>query len=222
MLDYLFQWVSLRWRDCGWGFSRWDVTPALRREKKRLHFTCWITCFSECRWGGNLPLAEISADGMQCQCLRKNTHEGWTLHVGLLVSVSIAEVERLWLRFQQMGCNASAWEKTHTKVALYMLDYLFQWVLLRWRDCGWGFSRWDVTPALRREKKRLHFTCWITCFSEYCWGGETVAEVSADGMQCGWCAYLRCHQHTSSLFRCLHKKRMLLLISNWTVGIFAD
>ena len=104
MLDYLFQWVSLRWRDCGWGFSRWDVTPALRRKKK-----------------------------------------GCTLHVGLLVSVSVAEVETyLWLRFQQMGCNASAWEKTHTKVALYMLDYLFQWVLLRWRDCGWGFSRWDA------------------------------------------------------------------------------
>ena len=183
MLDYLFQWVSLRWRDCGWGFSRWDVTPALRRKKK-----------------------------------------GCTLHVGLLVSVSVAEVETyLWLRFQQMGCSASAWEKTHTKVALYMLDYLFQWVLLRWRDCGWGFSRWDAVPVLeKKHTRRLHFTCWITCFSEYCWGGETVAEVSADGMQCGWCAYLRCHQHTSSLFRCLHKKRMLLLISNWTVGIFAD
>ena len=106
MLDYLFQWVSLRWRDCGWGFSRWDVTPALRRKKKgcTLHVGLLVS----------VSVAEVETYlwlrfqqmGCNASAWEKNTHEGCTLHVGLLVSVSIAEVERLWLRFQQMGCNA--------------------------------------------------------------------------------------------------------------------
>ena len=46
-------------------------------------------------------MAEVSACGIPPGSKCRLIFTG----AALLVSVSIAEVERLWLRFQQMGCN---------------------------------------------------------------------------------------------------------------------